>query len=197
VDPGRGMVKRSSVYRLPGRHNWSRRKLMMFTLSSPLTTVRSLERLGTNERVETPVSFARPFWISQGRCSCTGHIHSTRLAPAPPRNEPLATELADVSSPSCSQKGSCHQCGGYLATAMPSAETGLLSAQRSIKETCGRPDADEWRRVHAAELRRRDAEPFSWTYEDPLPCNLPLRLASGTRRGPTCTEDSSATRLAA
>jgi hypothetical protein len=115
VDPGRGMVKRSSVYRLRGRHNWSRRKLMMFTLSSPLTTVRSLERLGTNERGETPVSFARPFWISQGRCSCTGHIHSTRLAPAPPRNEPLATELAGVSSPSCSQKGSCHQCGGYLS----------------------------------------------------------------------------------
>jgi hypothetical protein len=50
----------------------------------------------------------------------------------------------------------------------------LLSAPRSIKEARARPDADEWRRVHDAELRRHDTELLTWTYEDPLPTYKPL-----------------------
>jgi hypothetical protein len=55
----------------------------------------------------------------------------------------------------------------------------LLNAPRSIKEARGRPDADEWRRVHDAEVRRHDTELLTWTYEDPLPTDKPLQFTIG------------------
>jgi hypothetical protein len=56
-----------------------------------------------------------------------------------------------------------------LAAALPSTTPYLLNAPRSIEAACGRPDADEWRRVHDAEPRRHEAELVTWTYEDLLP----------------------------
>jgi hypothetical protein len=58
----------------------------------------------------------------------------------------------------------------------PFTTADLLNAPRSIKEARGRTDADEWRRVHDAELRRHDTELLTCTYEDPLPTVKPLQF---------------------
>jgi Reverse transcriptase (RNA-dependent DNA polymerase) len=104
------------------------------------------------------------------------------LAPAPPQNEPLLPALASVSSPSCRQQVPATNAAApqlALTTAMPSTAADLLSARRSIKEARARPDADEWRQVHDAELRRHDTELLTWTYEDPLPADKPLPFTIG------------------
>jgi hypothetical protein len=104
------------------------------------------------------------------------------LAPAPQRNEPLLTALANVSSPPCRQQAPVTNAAALLfalSAALPSATSDLLNAPRSTKEARGRPDADEWRRVHDAELRRLDSELLTWTYEDPLPTDKPLQFTIG------------------
>jgi hypothetical protein len=84
------------------------------------------------------------------------------LAPAPPRNEHPLTALASVSSPSCRPEAPATNAAALLlvlAAALPPKTADLLYAPRSIKEARCRPDADEWRRVHDAELPPRYGAP--------------------------------------
>jgi hypothetical protein len=68
------------------------------------------------------------------------------LAPAPPRNEPLLTALAHVSSRSCRQQVIATNAAALLlalAAVMSSIEVDLLCAPLSIKEARGCLDTDE------------------------------------------------------
>jgi hypothetical protein len=95
--------------------------------------------------------------------------------PRPPRNEPLLTALTSVSSPLCRQQTPATNAAAILlalSAALPSTTADFLNAPRLIKVARGRPDADEWPRVHAV-LRRHDTELLTWTYEEPLPTDKP------------------------
>jgi hypothetical protein len=101
------------------------------------------------------------------------------LSPVPPRNEPLLTAPASSPSPLCRQQAPTTNAATLLltlATALRSTKVDLLDATLSIKESRGRPDAIEWRRVHDAELRRHDTELLTWSYEDLLPTGKPLQF---------------------
>jgi hypothetical protein len=90
--------------------------------------------------------------------------------------------MASVSSPSCRPQAPATNAVALLlalAATLPSKTADLLNAPRSIKETRGRPDSDEWRAVHDAELRRHDTEFLTWTYEDPLSTDKPLQFTIG------------------
>jgi hypothetical protein len=82
--------------------------------------------------------------------------------------------------------------------ALPSKTADLLNALRSIKAARGLLDADEWRRVHDAELRRPAIRSIQHgPTKTPYPQTRRYNLQLDTRRRPTCTGDSSAVRLAA
>jgi Reverse transcriptase (RNA-dependent DNA polymerase) len=105
------------------------------------------------------------------------------LAPARPRNERLL-RAGKCIQPLVARTGSRQQCGGSPARPCrgPAVQTAdLLIALRSIKEARGRPDADECRRVHDAELRRQDTELLTSSYEDPLPTDKPLQFTIGCK----------------
>jgi hypothetical protein len=68
------------------------------------------------------------------------------LAPAPPRNEPLLTALAHVSSRSCRQQAIAANAAALLLAlpaGMSSTDADLLCAPLSIKESRGCLDTDE------------------------------------------------------